>query len=104
MIRMLSLLLVAALSAALGGCFLFGGDDDQKPSETTAAMDASGANRADAVQSTPPSPWRSIDLREEGGSSSGGVLPIVAILVSVLSLGAIGVHWLLHRRHPPPPV
>ena len=103
--RTVSLFVVAALAAPLGGCFLFGGDDDQKPAETTAAMDASGANSADAVQSTPPSPWRSIDLREEGGGSSfGGILPIVAIVLSVLSLGGVVVHWVFHRRRPTPPV
>jgi len=96
-----TLVLVATVPAVLSGCFLFGGDDQEKhKSSETAAMDASGAPHTDAVQSTPPSPWRTIDLKDDGGSSSGSsVLPIAAILLSVISLGLTVVHWIRHRRH-----
>ena len=37
------LILVAAAPVALSGCFLFGGNDEEKKGTETAAMDASGA-------------------------------------------------------------
>jgi hypothetical protein len=93
------LILVAGVPVALSGCFLFSGDDEQKKGTETAAMDASGAPPHDAVQSTPPSPWRTIDLKDDGGSSgSSPLLPIVAIVLSVISLGLNIVHWIRHRR------
>ena len=95
------LVLLAAVPAALSGCFLFSGDDDEnKKSTETAQMEASGAPHNDAVQSTPPSPWRTIDLKDDGGSSgSSSLLPIVAIVLSVIALALNIVHWIRRRRH-----
>ena len=97
------LLLGGAATLCSSGCFLFSGNDEKDKGSMTSAMDPGGANNVDAVQSTPASPWRSIELRDEGGSSVGW-LPIVAIVLSLLSLGGVITHWLvLHRRHSVPP-
>jgi hypothetical protein len=94
------LILVAAVPTALSGCFLSGGDNEEKKGTETAAMDASGAPHHDAVQNTPPSPWRTIELKDEGGSSGNSpILPIVAIVLSVISLGLNIIPWIRHRRH-----
>lgn len=99
MIRTLMLLLVAGTPAALSGCFLFSGSDDDKDKGSgTAAMDASGAPHAEAVHSAAASPWRSMELKDDGGSSGGGLLPIAAIVLAVVSLGLVIVHQILHRR------
>jgi len=97
-IRILTLLLVAGAPAALSGCFLFSGDDDKSKGSEAAAMDATGAPRVDAAQNTPPSPWRSIELKDDGGPSGGSLLPIVAIVLSLISLGLVIVYGILHRR------
>jgi hypothetical protein len=97
MIRAVTLLLLAGVPAALSGCFLFTGDDEKDKSGETAAMDASGAPGGDPVHSTPPSPWKSIELEDESGAGSD-VLPIVAIVLSGITLGLGIVYGVLHRR------
>jgi hypothetical protein len=99
--RTLALVLLSAAPAVCSGC-LFGGDDDKDKGAMTSSMDDGGANNVDAVISTPPSPWRSIELRQEEGSSVG-VLPIVALVVSLLALGLVVTPWILHRRRHAPP-
>lgn len=99
MIRLPVLFLALALPATLSGCFLFGGDEEEeKKGALTSPMEGGSAAEATAVGQAPPSPWRSIELAEDQGSSSGGLLPIVALIVSVLSLGITLLHWILHRR------
>lgn len=99
MIRPSTLLLVVAIPAMLSGCFLFGGDDDgEEKGAMTSNMADGGVNEASALGNAPPSPWRSIELPEEQGSrSTGGMLPIAALIISVVSLGITVLHWTAHR-------
>jgi len=99
-IRTMALLLLGGAASLCSGCFLFSGNDekDKDKGSMTSAMDPGGSNNVDAVRSTPTSPWQSIELRDEGGSSLGWV-PVVAIILSLLSLGGMITHWLLLHRH-----
>lgn len=98
MIRTIGLLLLATLPVVGSGCFLFGGDDEKDKGAVTSSMDGGGSNNVDAVNSTPASPWRSIELHDDEGGS-GGILPIVSLGLSVLSLGLVAFQWFQHRHH-----
>lgn len=97
--RTIGLLALAVFSVVGSGCFLFSGDDekDKDKGAVTSQMEGGGANNVDAVNSTPASPWRSVELHDEGGGGSS-VLPIVSIVLSVLSLGLVSFHWFQHRH------
>jgi hypothetical protein len=98
MIRTIGLLLLASFPLFGSGCFLFSGDDEKDKGAVTSQMEGGGSNNVDAVNSTPASPWRSIELHDEGGGSGSEILPIVSLVLSVVSLGLVSFHW-FHHRH-----
>ena len=92
MIRWTGALFLAALLPALAGCFLFGGSDDkEEKKQGESLMDASTGAESGAA----PAP----DLA--GGRSPSQALPILALVVSGITLISLVVHS-ARRRHPDP--
>jgi len=93
LIRWTGSLVLAALLPALAGCFLFGGSDDkeEKKKQDESLMDASTGAESGAA------PAR--DIAGDRGPSQA--LPILALVVSGITLVSLVVHS-RRRRQPDP--
>jgi hypothetical protein len=94
LIRWTGALVLAALLPVLPGCFLFGGSDDkeEEKKQGESLMDASTGVESGAA----PAPGAA----EDRGPSQA--LPILALVVSGITLVSLIVHSRRRRRHPDP--
>jgi hypothetical protein len=94
LIRAIGALSLAMLLPALSGCSLFGGGDDKEEKKGEALMDASTGASTGAA----PMPGAVPEIAEERGPSNA--FPILALVVSGITLISLIVHSRRHRRKP----